>query len=274
MPAEEPPGPIIGPDGARLSEAELVGELGEARVVVLGEIHDNPVHHARQARLVRALGPGGLAFEMVPEGSEEGVAVFQAQGAAPGEIGPAIGWERLGWPDWELYAPIFRAAPDAYIAGGAPARAEVQLAAQSSAAAAWGAGADDLGLDQALADETRRRLVEEMVAAHCDQIPRQTALAMIEAQRFKDAHLAKAVLRALARGGAPAVLITGNGHARTDLGVPAYLRRLAPEVEVLSVGQIELPAGADPGAAAGALSYDYVWFSEPHERGDPCEAFR
>lgn len=269
------PGPIIGPGGTRLSEAELVEALGVARVVVLGEVHDNPVHHARQARLVRALGPGGLAFEMVPEGSEEGIAVFRAQGGAPGEIGPAIGWQRLGWPDWRLYAPVFEAAPGAYIAGGGPARSELRVAVRRGAAAAWGAGAGEVGLDSPPDPDTRRQLEDEMIAAHCDRIPRRTARAMLEAQRFKDARLAEAALRALERGDGhgQAVLVAGNGHARSDRGAPAYLRSLAPGIEVASVAMIELPRGADPVAQARALPFDYVWFSEPRRRDDPCEEF-
>ena len=267
-------GPIVGPGGARLSEAELVARLEGAEVVVLGEVHDNPVHHARQARLVEALAPGGLAFEMVPTGSEEGVQVFLAQGGARGGIGPAIGWERLGWPDWDLYAPIFEAAPRAYVAGGGAARSELREAMRRGAAAAWGAGAGEVGLDRDLAAETRRALEDQMIAAHCGEIPRPVARGMVEAQRFRDARLAEAALRALRRGGEQAVLITGNEHARLDRGAPAYLGRLAGDVTVRSVGMIELPAGADPAEAAEGLAYDYVWFSEPQERGDPCAGLR
>ena len=270
---DEGAGPIIGPGGARLDPTALAAALEPAGVVVLGELHDNPVHHARQTRLVRALDPRGLAFEMVPTGSEEGIAVFLEQGGARGEIGPAIGWERLGWPDWELYAPIFRAAGGAYIAGGAPARSELREAMRRGAAVAWGAGAGRVGLDRPLGPEMRRELVREMMAAHCGEIPRPVAQGMVEAQRFKDARLASAALRALERGGGQAVLITGNEHARVDRGVPEYIGRLAPGVPVRSVGMIELPAGADPVETAAGLPYDYVWFSEPRERGDPCEGF-
>lgn len=268
----EPPGVIVGPGGVRLDESGLVEALAAADVVVLGEVHDNPVHHARQARLVRALAPGGLAFEMVPEGSEEGIAVFRAQGGRPAEIGPAIGWEHMGWPDWEHYAPIFEAAPAAYVAGGGVARAKVREAARLGAAAAWGAGAAAAGLDRPIDAALRRELEDEMIAAHCDRLPREVAAAMVEAQRFKDARLAAAVLRARRLGGERVVLITGNGHARSDRGVPAYLARLAPELKVMSVGMIEGPVGADPLAEARSLPYDFVWFSAPHRRGDPCAA--
>ena len=272
--APESPGVIIDPGGAVLTEAELAAALEQAQIVVLGEVHDNPVHHARQARLVRQLQPRGIAFEMVPGASEEGIQVFLAQGGRRGDIGPAIGWDRLGWPDWRLYAPIFEAAAGAYIAGGGTARSEIRVAIEGSAAIAYGAGAGDLGLDRPLDPATRIEIEDEMIAAHCNKLPRQAAGGMVEAQRLRDARFAAAARRALsAGGGGRAVLITGNGHARTDRGAPAYLRLVTPQLTVLSVGMIELERGVDPGAAARRLPFDYVWFSEPIERADPCAGF-
>jgi len=270
----ERPGAIISRGGAVLSEGEMVAALEQAQIVVLGEVHDNPVHHARQARLVRQLRPRGIAFEMVPEASEEGIQVFLAQGGARGKIGPAIGWDRIGWPEWELYAPIFEAAEGAYIAGGGVARSEIRTAIEGGAATAYGAGASTVGLDQPLDPAIRVEIEDEMIAAHCDKLPRQAAGGMVEAQRLRDARFANAARRALAQGGGGrAVLITGNGHARTDRGTPAYLRLVAPEVTVLSVGMIELKPGADPAAAARGLPFDYVWFSGRTKRPDPCAGF-
>jgi uncharacterized iron-regulated protein len=272
--APEPPGAIISSGGTVLSEAELVVVLEQAQIVVLGEVHDNAVHHARQARLVRQLRPRGIAFEMVPGASEEGIQVFLAQGGTRREIGPAIGWDRMGWPDWELYAPVFEAAPGAYIAGGGVARSEIRVALEGGAATAYGAGASTVGLDRPLDPAIRIEIEDEMIAAHCNKLPRRAAGGMVEAQRLRDARFANATWRALAQGGGGrAVLITGNGHARTDRGAPAYLRLVAPEVTVLSVGMIELQPGADPVAAAQGLPFDYVWFSAPAKRPDPCAGF-
>jgi len=267
-------GPIFGRDGAVLSERDLVAALRTADIAVLGEVHDNPVHHARQARLVRALHPGGIAFEMEPSASEEGIQVFLSQGGARDRIGPAIGWKRLGWPDWAMYAPVFEAARGAYVAGGGVARSDLRLAIKVGAGVAYGRGADSLGLGLALDPATRTEIEDEMIAAHCNKLPRSAARGMVEAQRLRDARFAAAAYRALvAGGGKRAVLITGNGHARTDRGVPAYLRRVAPELRVLSVGQLELAPGADPVEAARGLPYDFVWFAAPAERDDPCAAF-
>ena len=60
-----------------------------------------------------------------------------------------------------------------------------------------------------------------------------------------------------------------NGHARTDRGAPLYLRRAAPETPYLSVGLLEL----DEGAADRVDLYDFVIFTEIHDREDPCVAF-
>jgi uncharacterized iron-regulated protein len=265
---------IFSPGDAMLSERDLVSALRAADITVLGEVHDNPVHHARQARLVRALRPGGIAFEMVPADSEEGVQVFLAQGGAREELGPAIGWDRLGWPDWSMYAPVFAAAKGAYVAGGGVPRAELRLAAKAGASVAFGRGAGRLGLDMPLDPATRAEIEDEMIAAHCNKLPRDAARGRVEAQRLRDARFAAAAYRALAAGGGKrAVLITGNGHARTDRGVPAYLRRVAPGLRVVSVGMLELAPGADPVAAARGQPFDYVWFAAPAKREDPCAAF-
>jgi uncharacterized iron-regulated protein len=261
--------------GAAITPEALAAQLTEVDFAILGELHDSPVHHRRQAWLVERIAPQGLAFEMIPEGSEDGIAVFRAQGGAVEEIGPAIGWDRLGWPDWPLYAPIFAAAPEAYVAGGGVERRALRGAMRTGAGSAFGAEPARWGLDRPLPVADRTAMEDEMVASHCGMLPRQAAGGMVEAQRLRDARFARAAVRAAERGGGRVVLITGNGHARTDRGVPAYLAQAAPERTVLSLGQIEVSDDArDFAAYAGALPYDYVWFSKPAERGDPCAAFR
>lgn len=257
-----------------IPESELAHRLDQAQVVILGEIHDNPRHHERQARLVGEIAPSGLAFEMVPEASEEGIAVFLAQGGQPGEIGPAIGWDRLGWPDWQLYEPIFSAAPGASITGGGIARASVSDAIRNGAAAAFGSGAERYGLHIAPEAAEQAVLEDEMIASHCNKLPREAAKGMAEAQRLRDARFAAATERALELGGTQAVLITGNGHARTDRGVPAYLARSTPDLAVRSLGQIEVQQDlTDPQAYLTGESYDFVWFSARKDRPDPCASF-
>jgi uncharacterized iron-regulated protein len=263
--------------GERVERAALAARLREADVAILGEVHDNPAHHRRQAWLVERIAPAGIAFEMIPEASEEGVRTFLEEGGAPGEIGPAIGWERLGWPDWAMYRPVFEAAAGAYVAGGGVARGDLGRAMEADAAAAFGPGAGAYGLDEALPEAERAAVTDEMVASHCDALPRSVAAKMVAAQRLRDARFAHAVRRARAMGEGRTVLVTGNGHARTDRGVPAALAEAEPALDVVALGQLEVAEGrtalADYGPEGAPPPYDYVWFAEPAEREDPCAAF-
>jgi len=260
----------------RIEPETLAARLAAADYAILGEVHDNPAHHERQAWLTGRIAPAGLAFEMIPEASEEGIAVFLAQGGAREAIGDAIGWDRLGWPDWGMYAPIMAAAPEAYVAGGGVPRSELAAAMQSDAAAVFGAGAGRYGLAGAMPAELRAEMAREMVASHCNKLPEEMAARMVEAQRLRDARFARALRRAAREGGGRAVLITGNGHARTDRGVPVALAAAEPDATIRALGQIETRPGAvDLADYAGTqgLPYDYVWFSAPVDRDDPCAVF-
>ena len=116
----------------------------------------------------------------------------------------------------------------------------------------------------------------EQVSVHCDALPAEMAPGMVEAQRLRDAALADAALAALSDTGGPVVVIAGAGHARTDWGVPALIARAAPEVRVLSVGQIEVAPG-DPAPDASSTNgppFDLWIATPPADRDDPCAAFR
>ena len=256
--------------GSAIDRVDLAKRLDRADVVVLGELHDNPDHHLAQAWLVDRLAPEGLAFEMIPQASEEGIVVFLAGGGDPADIGPAIGWERIGWPDWDIYRPIFEAAGTPVITGGGLGRSEIRKAIADGAFLAIPDPRFRAVLARALDANTQTAMETEMIDAHCGMLPASAAPGMVEAQRLRDASFAAAVLRARSAGGGQVVLITGNGHARTDHGVPAYLAAVAPELEVLSLGQIEGPVPT----VLEELPYDYVWAWEPMPRADPCELFR
>ena len=90
---------------------------------------------------------------------------------------------------------------------------------------------------------------------------------MREAEERAKAKAAEAALAALAAHGGPVAVITGNGHARRDWGVPALLRIAAPDVTVLALGQFEAPP-------EGAVPFDMWAISAPVDRPDPCAAFR
>lgn len=237
-----------------------------ADVVILGEVHDNPVHHAHQAQAVAALAPAALVFEMLTP--DQAALVTEANRGDAAALGAALGWEASGWPDFSMYHPIFTAAPRARIYGAALPREDVRRAVGEGAAAVLGADADRFGLTSPLPAAEQAAREADQMAAHCNAMPAEMMPGMVEAQRLRDASLARAAVQAMAETGGPVAVIAGSGHARRDWGIPAALAVAAPELSVLSVGQIEAE-----GAAAPEQPFDLWLVTEPTPREDPCAAF-
>ena len=239
-----------------------------ADIFVLGEIHDNPAHHAEQARLVAAIGPGAIVWEMLLPAQIAGAATVDRADAA--ELGRALGWAEAGWPDFAMYHPIFLAGGDALHIGGAVARDGLRRAMSDGALAAYGPPGPHFDAAVALAplpEADRLAREAEQAQAHCGALPETMLPGMVEAQRLRDAMMSSVALRALDEGHGPIVIITGTGHARADVGIPAMIRAARPDVAVWTLGQLE----SDPGDAA---PFDAVNVTAAASRGDPCAAFR
>src|SRR5207245_7020388 len=114
--------PVVGPTryvkaGTFIPDDRLVARLVASRFVLLGERHDNPDHHALQAKLVRALVEAGrrpaVGFEMLS--TDDGPALSRYLARSPKDaagLGDAVNWSRSGWPEWRIYQPIAQAALD------------------------------------------------------------------------------------------------------------------------------------------------------------------
>ncbi len=248
------------------SEIDATGlyDLPSADVYLLGEVHDNPVHHAHQAIAVGAIGAKALVFEMLTD-DQARAATPEARSSSEA-LERALSWDSDGWPTFADYYPIFTAAPDAVIYGGAVPRDSVRQAVQIGAAEVFGAGAPLFGLDQPLSEAEQTLREAEQMTNHCDALPVEMLGGMVEAQRLRDAALSRAVVAAVAETGGPVAVITGNGHARNDRAITRALSVASPDLDVLSMGQLETPQDDPP--------FDLWLITDPAPRGDPCAAFR
>lgn len=242
-----------------------------ADIVILGEVHDNPRHHEIQARVVGALQPAALVFEMIPQTHEAEVNRLREEGATRAELASTLDWENSGWPDFAFYARILEAAPEARVVGGGQPIEDVRNAMSEGAAQVFGPEAATYGLGEPLESHVQEAREQRQYSAHCEAIPKEMLPGLVEAQRFRDAGLADAALQArAATDGGLVVVITGNGHANLDSGIPQALRFAAPHLEVVTLGQLE----GEPDANAPP-SYDFYHVSAPPpDRPDPCVAFR
>lgn len=260
-----------------IDEGELVARLAVADFVLLGEQHDNALHHRLQARLVRALQAAGtptraVAFEMM--GTDQQLAVAEYVQRRPKDaagLGAALDWQASGWPAWDLYQPIAQAALDAdgqIVAANLP-RDDVRAVFEQGLGVLRTSVVERTGLVERLPAPLAASLRRELEAAHCGEVSSEMVEGMFRVQRARDAIMADRLAAGSGTGGG--ILIAGAGHVRSDRGVPWYLRRLRPAARIASLAFLEAREGLElPGTG---LPFDFVWLTEATREEDPCAGF-
>lgn len=277
-------------------------EIGHAifprdAITLLGEVHDNPNIHAMRAHLIRRMSPftgtgtspltQALVFEHISADQQPGLDQFNAFNkearrlATAGDLFRFLNWEKSGWPPQKVFSRLFHEAVDSRrpILAGNPPKELTRNVAKQGLVALDPAVASRLGLDKPLAPDLQDDLLGELEASHCGLMPKTAFGNMGVAQRYRDANMADVALKAAAPHG-NVVIFAGNGHVRTDRGIPWYIRQRAPNQKIISVAFVETEAGkTDPTAygprdPAGKPAADYVAFALPATREDPCEQMR
>ncbi len=128
-----------------------------------------------------------------------------------------------------------------------------------------------LALPAALPAALEPAMEEDIADSHCGSLPADKVTRFAEIQFARDALMAHRMIKTANKDGA--VLIAGDGHARTDRGVPYHLREMGARGKILSVGFVEVEPGK-PTPAAYDPPYDVVWFTPAVPRKDPCAVFK
>ena len=131
-------------------------------------------------------------------------------------------------------------------------------------AALPGADADAQRRLAALPETFLREHEAAVAAGHCGLLPVAALPGMARAQIARDFAMAQALRPYLARG---VILLTGNGHARSDMGVPWWLNESGKVA--LGIGLLEAAGGGDPPSDAGA--FDAYVRTVVQARADPCK---
>lgn len=265
-----------------VSEAELVAGLVRARYRLLGEVHDNPAHHAIRARLIAKVVESGVrpavVFEQFDLDHDNALRAAQAAGADAEALADAGKLDRKGW-GWPLHRPIIDAALARHLPVRAGNLSRAELRATGPAAVATNANANWHARLVAApwTREQARALAAEIVESHCGVLPASVVPRLVLAQRERDAAMAQALVDDATNDGA--ILIAGNGHVRADRGVPVYLHAdglAGASARSISLGLVEVGPG-DARAAdfprqivADHPGFDYLWLTGSVARDDPC----
>lgn len=243
--------------GQALTPEQLLQRLAMAPRVLVGEKHDNPDHHALQLWLLRALDSrrpqGSLLLEMLQPGQQP--LVDAQKGKVSPDLPKALAWQ-AGW-DWAMYGPIVREAlarPYPVLAANLSPE-EIRQHYRHPVAPAG---------EHANAPAVLQALREQVRDGHCDLLPASQLPAMVAVQQQRDRRMAERLLAAPL----PALLFTGNFHARKDLGVPLHLADLGAQGESKVLLLLEVGEVAEPGMA------DYVWYTAALPEQDYCAQLR
>jgi len=249
-------------------ESRLTGRA----VVLLGEHHDNPVHHRlRLATLERVVAAGWRPAVLMEQfDTDRQSDIDRARSERPLDAQHLIDGAtpaRGGW-NWTLYRPVVELAlkADLPLFAANLARTSAQQLVRRSFDEVFGAErVRALGLDAPIAADWQAVQQEIIEASHCGALPASVVPGMVRAQFARDAVMAELVTRHADRG---VVLLAGNGHVRRDLGVPRWLRGEVA-ARAWAVGYVE---PGDEDSAGGA--FDAIVVAPAPPRDDPCKNFK
>lgn len=261
---------VDGATGDAVATAELLRRVGSADLVLLGEVHDNPVAHAVRASLLRAFGPRRPAVVFEQFTATDGALALPAPGDSLTGWLDRNGFDRRGWR-WPLHEPVVTAAlATARGIWGSNVSREALRSVVTDGEAAAPAPLRQLMAQAPLDSAARAALDHDLIEGHCGRLPASMIPGMRLAQEVRDAAMTRALLEAGADG--PSWLIAGNGHVRRDIAVPRILSRVAPAKRVLVVGLLERREDGTAPRAAERQRYDLVIVTPRAVRPDPCAA--
>lgn len=253
----------------------IAARARHVRIVYLGESHDNPSHHMDQARVLEAMLAGGarpaLAFEMLTQDQQPAVDEAMLEKADPAAVGKHLRWVERGWPDFEMYRPLFDLArryglPVVAIDLDQPLVRRISKEGLGALPAGERSGlASRLALDA----DRERGIARDIEVAHCGLLAAAAIPGMVDAWHARNVAMARRILQALER--APQlVIIVGRGHQAPG-GLADQVEALRPGTSQLAVDFVEVgreePDQAPPGNHV-------VWPTPPVKRPDPCAPLR
>ena len=267
--------------GRFVNKSDLLTEVIKNEYILLGETHDNILHHQGQAWVIDGLKTNKkssiVAFEMIDQAQSKFVIDKKYESAD--SLINGLNHVKTTWKYERNYKPVFESV---LAAGYAIYPANLD---RSAIVAIGRKGRDEVSphikpyLDKnTYTPEQEKALRKEIKMSHCGMDNPHMATAMMLTQRVKDAVMTDSLLRKVKVD--TRVLIAGSGHVRNDRGVPMYLQRENIKAKILTIAWLEVAEELSSIEAytehwgIEQLPFDYVWFTARVDRPDPCESFR
>jgi len=288
-------------DLAELSGNELLSDIESARVVYLGEKHDDSRHHELQREVLESMIERGrkpaIGFETFSIDQTSALMDYATGGGASGDDDAMEAEERLrhrlGWTSsqdetWSWYLPLLRLARSHSLpVFGAdlprPLRARISRLGVEGLSSV-----EKLLLFPTDFQDTayEKAMHERIKAAHCGWGSPDYLARMYETWLARNDSMSMAIEATLRdQPNQPVVMILGGGHTLSDMGVYERVAHRLPGVPQSNIGfrrsTPEAPAiswqmrMSEAGDAQQQPDHQYIWFTRPIDPPvrDPCEAF-
>lgn len=225
-----------------ITPEQLAADLSQADIVLIGEQHDNPTHHAAQLWLLQHTqsqrNSGSVVLEMLtPEqqGALDEVQQWLQQGGATGKRSLA---EKIQWNsawDWSQYQNLmyYLLRQKTRVIGGNAVAADLQRQQNF------------LPQGKNSGSESVRQALGQLMHSH-----HGSAQNLVAMQQYKDYRMSQTLLDAPK----PAWLLAGNIHVSKQLGVPLFLRDQG------FAGRLKVVLLTDKDSEVSAQHADYVWY--------------
>ena len=223
-----------------VQQDDLLKAMLASNYVLLGETHDNPIHHKYQAWAINELSKNdrriSVAYEMISE--EKSEVLSSTTITSSDQLFDLLEWEKTGWPERDMYRPVFDATLNGkykIVAANIDKDKLKQVFMQ---------GTDvipkhikQLVDDNPLDEQSEAVLRKGIIESHCNMLPENMVPTMMLTQRLRDAAIARNVVDSLEADGV--VLIAGSGHTQKR-GVPVFIQALDKEARQFSMGWMEV----------------------------------
>lgn len=260
-----------------VSKEEMLKHGRISKYLLLGETHDNISHHRHQAEIIADLQHAqritSVHFEMIDD--EQAVQLRQSGYASADDLVQILSKSSPGWDYDKMYRVIFEQSlkTNSKILPANLPRDSIRTIFADGEKHIPDA-VRNIMRNTELTVEQRKSMEKEIIEGHCNVMPDEMLEPMMLAQRVRDARMALSLIQGDAE---TRVLITGNGHARKDRGVPLYLKAEDNAGKIVSIAFIEVEDNHMQISEYGwrwdnnALPFDYIWFTPQFDRPDPCK---
>jgi uncharacterized iron-regulated protein len=262
---------------AFIDKEALLERVSSTEYLLLGERHDNPVHHKHQTWFIQQLKSrqtkASVAFEMID--NYQANRLDEKPVSSADQMIEVLNQFEVNWQYESRYHGLFTEVIAAgYRIDAANLNSErlmhLIMQGEDKLPDAYKRMLGEVQMSKVQLG----KMQEEIKTSHCQMLDDSMTNNMVLGQRLRDAIMAHSLLRSQSPF---KVLIAGGGHVRNDRGVPSYL---GDNSKVLSIGFIEVESGGGEVNSyahywgTSTLPFDIIWFTPQVIREDMCEKIR